>query len=170
MLRRTILRGLGGQIVSDPTKIVMRRARREDAPAIVAMLADDILGRDRERPQDPLPDSYYAAFAAIDADPRNLLAVACDAAGDVVGCLQLTFVPSLGHQGAERALVESVSVRSTLRGQGIGHSMLEWAIGQARARGCGSVRLTTHKVRTDAQRFYLSLGFTASHEGMTLTL
>ena len=52
----------------------------------------------------------------------------------------------------------------------IGHSMLEWAIGQARARGCGSVRLTTHKVRTDAQRFYLSLGFTASHEGMTLTL
>lgn len=148
----------------------MRPARREDVPIIVAMLADDMLGRARERREDPLPESYWAAFAAIDADPRNLLAVAEDASGQVVGCLQLTYVPALGNQGAERALVESVSVKSALRGRGIGHAMLRWAIDQARARGCGSVRLTTHKTRTDAQRFYVDLGFEPSHVGMTLML
>jgi hypothetical protein len=32
------------------------------------------------------------------------------------------------------------------------------------------VRLTTHKTRLDAQRFYVSLGFEPSHLGMTLML
>lgn len=150
--------------------IAMRPARRDDVPRIVAMLADDHLGRTRERLEDPLPTAYFAAFEAIDADPRNLLAVAEDAGGQIVGCLQLTFIPCLGHQGAERALVEGVRVEGARRGQGLGHVMLRWAIEQARARGCRSVRLATNKSRADAQRFYLDLGFQPSHVGMVLQL
>lgn len=56
--------------------IELRRARREDVPAIVAMLADDPLGAQRERFEDPLPASYRAAFEAIDADPNQELVVA----------------------------------------------------------------------------------------------
>jgi GNAT superfamily N-acetyltransferase len=48
--------------------------------------------------------------------------------------------------------------------------MMAWALDRARERGCGLAQLTTDKRRTDAQRFYVSLGFVASHEGMKLTL
>jgi len=151
------------------TDATMRRATRDDVPAIVALLADDELGRQRERPADPLPAAYTEAFEQIAADPRQVLAVAV-AEERVVGTLQLTFLPYLTHQGGERALVEAVRVAADVRGSGLGRMMLEWAIDQARRRGCRMVQLTTDKQRADATRFYESLGFRASHEGMKLPL
>jgi GNAT superfamily N-acetyltransferase len=48
--------------------------------------------------------------------------------------------------------------------------LLTWAVDRARDRGCVLVQLTTDATRSDARRFYESLGFTASHVGMKLTL
>lgn len=48
--------------------------------------------------------------------------------------------------------------------------MFEWAIEQCRAQGCAMVQLTTDRARPDARRFYESLGFVASHDGMKLSL
>ena len=44
------------------------------------------------------------------------------------------------------------------------------AIELAQQRGCGLVQLTTDKSRPEAHRFYKSLGFVASHEGIKLAL
>lgn len=151
------------------TDLEIRPAEAGDLPAIVALLADDPLGARRERLADPLPESYTAAFAEIEADPRNELVVA-ERDGAVVGCLQLTFIPGLSRQGAERAQIESVRVARSERGQGLGRVLFEWAIARARARGCHLVQLTTDKSRPEALKFYESLGFAASHEGMKLAL
>ena len=145
---------------------VFRRAIAADLAAIVALLADDVLGAAREKPGDP---AYAAAFAAIEADPNQLLAVAEDG-GRIVGCLQLTFIPGLSHRGAWRGQIESVRIAASERGGGLGRRVFAWAIGECRARGCRLVQLTTDKSRTDARRFYESLGFVASHEGMKLAL
>ncbi len=144
-----------------------RRARRGDAPTIARLLADDALGAGRERPDEPEP--YLAAFDRIDADPRNLLAVA-EVDGVVSGCLQMTFIPGLSNRGAELALIQAVRVASALRGRGVGQAFLRWAMDEARARGCSSIELLTHKTRADARRFYERLGFSASHEGMRRAL
>jgi len=149
------------------TDVIFREAVRADLPAIVALLADDVLGKARDFTQ--VDDAYEKAFADVTADPRNQLIVA-DSGGELVGCFQITYIPGLGRHGAERALIESVRVRSDLRGQGLGRRMMTWAIDQARERGCGLVQLTTDKSRHDAHRFYTSLGFVASHEGMKLPL
>jgi GNAT superfamily N-acetyltransferase len=146
---------------------VFRRAVRADLPDIVRMLADDVLGAKRERYVSPLPGSYYAAFEAIDRDPNNELVVA-ELDGRVVGVLQLTYIPYLTDQGTWRALIEGVRIDSSLRSGGIGRKLLGWAIARARSRGCFVVQLTSDKSRTDAIRFYESLGFVASHEGMKL--
>jgi len=148
----------------------IRRALAADLPAIVRMLADDPLGARRERLEDPLPDSYRQAFAAIEQDPNNELVVAEGADGVAVAVLQLSFTPGLSHQGGWRATIEGVRVDSRLRGGGVGHELLRWAIERARQRGCRQVQLTTDKTRTAARRFYESLGFVASHEGMKLAL
>jgi ribosomal protein S18 acetylase RimI-like enzyme len=147
--------------------VELRRAVLEDVPAIVGLLADDPLGRSRESGSDLR--AYRDAFWAVDADRAQLLVVAT-VGGQVVGTMQLSFIPGLAHRGALRAQVESVRVSAHHRSRGLGRAMLEWAIAEARHRGCALVQLTTHKTRTDAHRFYERLGFTASHEGLKLQL
>jgi GNAT superfamily N-acetyltransferase len=134
--------------------------------AIVRLLADDGLGAGREVVSDPPATGYVAAFDQVMADPRSLLAVAEDAAGKVVGTLQLAFLPGLSNQGAEQALVSAVRVDSSLRGQGLGAIMMTWAMDQARSRGCKSMELLSRASREAAHRFYARLGFVKSHVGM----
>ena len=147
--------------------VTIRRARRVDIDKIVAMLADDALGRARERIERPLPDSYLQAFAKVDADP-NIKLVVAEEAGAVVGCLQLCILPGLSSQGASRALIEDVRVDSGRRSRGIGEQLVRWAVDEARAQSCKLVELLTHNTRVDAQRFYERLGFARSHVGMTI--
>ncbi|WP_410812355.1 GNAT family N-acetyltransferase [Micromonospora sp. 067-2] len=149
------------------TDVIYREAARQDLPALLALLADDVLGKARDVTE--VDDAYERAFAAITADPRNQLIVA-EQDDELVGCLQITYIPGLGRHGSERSLIESVRVRSDRRGQGLGRDLMTWAIEQARQRGCALVQLTTDKSRHDAHRFYLGLGFVASHEGMKLPL
>ncbi|MCK1547424.1 GNAT family N-acetyltransferase [Bradyrhizobium sp. 147] len=147
--------------------VSIRRARRDDVAVIVAMLADDHLGRARERVEDPLPAAYYAAFARVERDP-NLTLVVAESEGRVVGCLQLAILPGISSQGGVRGLLEDVRVASDCRSRGIGERLVQWAVAEAKARGCNLVELLTHQTRVDAQRFYKRLGFTASHVGMTV--
>jgi ribosomal protein S18 acetylase RimI-like enzyme len=154
--------------MNDRSSIAIRRARRDDVGIIVAMLADDRLGSARERLEDPLPQSYFRAFDAVDHDPNIQLVVAVDGEGAVVGCLQLCILPGLSSQGASRGLIEDVRVAARCRSRGIGEQMVQWAITEARAKDCKLVELLTHNTRVDAQRFYERLGFQRSHVGMTL--
>ena len=149
--------------------MIVREAQQRDLPAIVALYADDQLGSTRERPGEPLAEEYLRAFRAVTDDPRTRLVVA-EVDGEVVGTLQLTYLPHLVRRGGERAQIEAVRVASSQRGSGLGRELLTWAVDQARERGCALVQLTTDAARPDAHRFYESLGFTASHVGMKLTL
>jgi ribosomal protein S18 acetylase RimI-like enzyme len=148
--------------------VTIRPARRDDVGIIVGMLADDALGSGRERIEDPLPPSYFRAFEAVERDPNIQLVVAQDGDGAVIGCLQLCILPGLSSQGASRALIEDVRVASHCRSRGIGEQLVQWAVAEARGRGCRLVELLTHNSRVDAQRFYERLGFARSHVGMTL--
>lgn len=147
--------------------VSIRPARREDVPAIVAMLADDHLGRARERVEDPLPAVYYQAFERVERD-QNLTLVVAESEGRVVGCLQLAVLAGISSQGGIRGLLEDVRVASDCRSRGIGEQLVQWAIAEAKARGCNLVELLTHASRVDAQRFYKRLGFVLSHAGMTV--
>jgi ribosomal protein S18 acetylase RimI-like enzyme len=148
--------------------VTIRRARRSDVETIVKMLADDALGGPRERLEDPLPACYFAAFERVDRDPNLALVVAEGEGGAVIGCLQLCILPGISSQGASRGLIEDVRVVSQLRGQRIGEQLVQWALAEARGRGCKLVELLTHHTRVDAQRFYERLGFARSHVGMTI--
>jgi GNAT superfamily N-acetyltransferase len=151
-------------------KVTLRRARADDVPALVTLIAADQLGATRDGVRDQADlDAYERAFAAIDKDPAHILLVA-EMDGDVVGTMQLSFLPGLARRGALRAQVEAVRVAESTRGSGLGAAMMEWAIDEARKRGCALVQLTSDKSRTDAHRFYQRLGFVSSHEGMKLKL
>ena len=121
------------------SKVTIRPVRRADVAVIVGMLADDPLGGGRERIEDPLPSAYYTAFETLQRDPNIQLVVA-----------------------------EDVRVASHCRSRGIGEQLVQWAVAEARGKGCKLVELLTHHTRVDAQRFYERLGFARSHVGMTV--
>ncbi|WP_338698357.1 GNAT family N-acetyltransferase [Streptomyces sp. Q6] len=145
----------------------IRPAAAEDVPAIVAMLADDPLGAQRESPDDLAP--YLAAHARLAADPNQHLVVAVRE-GRVVGTLQLTVIPGLSRKGATRSVIEGVRVHADERGSGLGTLFIEWAVEESRRQDCQLVQLTSDATRTDAHRFYERLGFVASHVGFKLQL
>jgi len=151
------------------TKLHIRRAGVDDLASIISLLADDPLGKSREVDSGTLHARYREAMAAIDADPNQILAI-MEERGEIIGCLQLSFIPGLSRLGAWRGQIESVRIASTWRGRGLGRQLFEWAIEQSRKRGCALVQLTTDKSRPDALQFYEKLGFTASHEGLKLNL
>ena len=149
----------------------IRPAAAGDLPSIVALLADDPLGMSREIAPEGgrVAGAYETAFAAIVADPNQQLIV-MEQAGRIVGTLHLTFIPGLSRTGEWRAQIEAVRIAAGRRGQGLGERLIGWAIGRARARGCGLVQLTTDASRLSARRFYERLGFVPSHVGMKLSL
>jgi GNAT superfamily N-acetyltransferase len=149
--------------------LIFRTATLDDLPSVVRMLADDELGMQREKYEDPLPESYYGAFRQITSDPNHQLIVA-ELAGKVIGTLHLIFLPSISYQGGLRAQIESVRVDKEYRNLGIGSRMMDWTIEHARERNAHIIQLTTHLSRKDAHRFYEKLGFKGSHLGMKLDL
>lgn len=145
----------------------IRTTVEDDIAAVVAMLADDPLGAERESPDDLSP--YLAAFERLSADPNQHLVVAVRD-GRVVGTLQLTIIPGLSRRGATRSIIEGVRIHADERGSGLGTQLIEWAVDESRRQGCHLVQLTSDKTRTDAHRFYERLGFSASHAGFKLQL
>jgi GNAT superfamily N-acetyltransferase len=145
----------------------IRPATADDVAAIVAMLADDLLGAQRESPDDLTP--YLTALQRLASDPNQHLVVAVRE-GRVVGTLQLTVIPGLSRRGATRSIIEAVRIHADERGSGLGTRLIEWAIDESRRQGCQLVQLTSDSSRTDAHRFYERLGFTASHVGFKLPL
>ncbi len=150
--------------------VTLRAADARDVPAIVDLLSDDPIGAAREAApgRDDLAP-YRAAFAAIRDNPAQTLVVV-EASDVVVGTMQLTYVRTLSRRGGLRAQLEALRVRSDCRGSGLGQAMVQWAIDEAHRHGCALVELTSDKRRTEAHRFYMQLGFTASHEGFKLRL
>jgi GNAT superfamily N-acetyltransferase len=150
-------------------EVTYRLATQNDLKDIIAMLADDSLGARRENVQLPLPDSYQKAFNAITEDKNQELTVV-EIKDEIVATFQLSFIPYLTYQGSMRAQIEAVRVKSAYRGQGVGTSLFHYAIERAKSKGAHLLQLTTDKKRPEARKFYESLGFVSSHEGMKLHL
>lgn len=141
--------------------IAFREAREADIAAVVALLADDVLGATREAKAEA---AHLAAFRRMAAEGANHLIVG-EQDGRIVATYQITFISGLSLRAARRAQVESVRVAAGLRGQGLGRLLMADAEARARDAGCRLLQLTSNRSRRDARRFYEQLGFTPSHIG-----
>jgi len=149
--------------------MIIRPARREDVPQIIAIYGMDILKGSQELIADPLPTMYFDAFESIDANPNQVLLVAEENA-EIMGSLQITFIQHLLSQARRRAVIEAVFIHPSHQGAGVGTALVQEAIKLSLEANCTALELTTDKKRERAHRFYERLGFKASHEGFKLTL
>jgi GNAT superfamily N-acetyltransferase len=151
------------------SRYIFRRAEHRDLSAILKLLREDELGKNRELSSETPARCYEEAFQKIDADPNHsLMVIELDQrTRPIIGTYHLTF---LSLQGATRLQVESVRIAEDYRGEGIGTLMFEQIFKYAQEKRAEIVQLTTNKARKDAKRFYERLGFQATHEGMKLQL
>lgn len=156
-------------MIQQETRVEFRLAATADLSAMVALLAEDVLGAQRESLEAQAFGSYVSAFSEIMAQKGNQVLLGVRGS-EIVAMLQLTFIPGLAHQGALRAQIEGVRVSGAERGRGIGKLLFEKAISLSREAGCAMVQLTTDRRREDAIRFYETIGFTPTHLGMKLPL
>lgn len=147
---------------AETASLSFRSARHSDLPTLLALIADDTLGKNREF--DVANPSYLKAFEAISADPNQQLLVA-ELDGRILGMAQLSFIPGLSRGGAWRCNVEAVRIASDVRGQGLGAQLMRACEARARQRGCSLLQLTSDASRVDAHRFYRGLGYVDSHIG-----
>jgi len=152
--------------MSDP---IIRTAQRADIEAIIELALQGQIIDSSDNAVDWADEDYQSAFSAIESSPNEELYV-LEQNGRVAGTFQITLLPGLMRRGMMRGQIEAVFIAEHLRGQGLGTLMMEWAINRCRERGCGLVQLTSNKKRVDAHRFYETLGFARSHEGLKLYL
>lgn len=136
------------------------------------LMREDPLNLMRELPPEPGTNaavSYVRAFEKIRQNPDSLLLVA-ESAGEIVGTVQLQFFCTLARNGALRAQIEALRIRSDKQGQGIGSALIAWSVDYARRKGCRMVQVTTDLKRDRAKSFYVRLGFSLSHAGFKLDI
>ena len=90
-------------------------------------------------------------------DPSYATLVA-EREGEVLAMVGLRFERSYGSDDSS-ARIRAFVVGSEYRGRGVGRALISFAEDWARWRGARDVMLAAHKRRTDAHRFYLSMGY-----------
>ncbi len=155
-------------IVAGSSTYRVRSSTRDDIPAIVALLADDVLGSQRESAGSDL-EHYTEAYDLIASHPNQELVVV-EREDEVVGTLDLSVLASLSRRGAVRLQVEAVRVAASERGNGLGTAIFDWIIDHAREQGYDLIQLTSDRSRDGAHTFYERLGFSGSHVGYKLDL
>ncbi|AEV38254.1 transcriptional regulator [Pseudovibrio sp. FO-BEG1] len=145
----------------------IRVARPEDLEAVVQMMNGGASSQRVHLESDEI-DTYRPAFLAIQQAADTDIYVGELDEGEPVATFQLSFLIGLAFNGKPRGQIESMHIRSDMRGKGLGKAMLSHAVELAREKGCCMVQLTSNKERADAHRFYKSNGFVPTHEGFKL--
>ncbi|MDP9238459.1 MAG: GNAT family N-acetyltransferase [Chloroflexota bacterium] len=158
-----------GEHARPPEPSVIRDATAADLPRLIELYATLAADPGQEQVGDTPAREYVRAFAGVSADPRQRLLV-IEGGGRVVGTIVLVLLPNLSRRGRPYAIVENVVVDETERGRGYGAALMGYAIEEARKAGCYKIALTSRLHRSEAHRFYESLGFTAESKGFRLAL
>ena len=132
--------------------LIVRGAQSEDVDALANLMTE--LGYPTSSEQ------MRRRFEGISADPSYATLVA-EREGKVLGMVGLR-VERLYESDGNFARIMALVVGSEHRGRGVGRTLISAAEDWARRRGATDVMLTTHKRRTDAHRFYRSMGYEAT--------
>ena len=147
---------------------IIRAATEEDIPRILELYGELVTGTvPAETGHAPTLDDYRRIYEQTSIMPGHEFIVA-EEEGEVIGTMVLLIVPNLSHHGLPWAVVENVVTDQRCQRQGIGRSMMEYAIDRAREAGCYKLQLASSKTRHEAHRFYENLGFEASAHGFRL--
>jgi GNAT superfamily N-acetyltransferase len=134
---------------SDPSAIIVRHARREDAAAIAGLLT--VLGYPTLAAQveERMTMRYTATTDAV---------FVAETTGKVVGLLTFHCTPLI-HADGFLGRITSLVVAADFRRHGVGKQLVAAAEEFGWSHGCERLEVTSRDHRVDAHAFYESVGF-----------
>lgn len=144
----------------------LRPATLADVPTLAALGRDSFCAKFGHlyRPEDLaafLEQVYSEATVRAEMTDGMYIHRLADEDGALVGFCKLR-QPSwyAEHSDAVRPIALGQLYTAAERtGQGIGAALMDWALGEARTRGCDAIQLTVWSENVGAQRFYERYGF-----------
>ena len=148
--------------------MILRPASPADVPALAALARESFCHAFAHlyRPEDLASflaaEKSDSAIAGKVADERCLIQLALDEPGGALAgyCLLEYPSPYASHsEAADPIMLGQLYCAPQRTGAGIGAALLEWALAEARSRGCDAVQLSVWSGNLGAQRFYARYGF-----------
>lgn len=136
--------------VNESPGMLIREARAADIPALTQLCGE--LGYASEESQ------VRRRLARVNEDKENRIIVAEDAAGAVIGWVQVHFTRWLASD--PRGEVVGLVVSSQFRGRGIGRMLMQAAETWTKEQGGSRVAVRSNIVRQETHVFYQRLGYT----------
>ena len=137
--------------------LIIEKAKLKNLKDLIYLLFDDDLGKQRENLSDKSINKYKKSFTKILNDSNNEIFIMI-LNDQIIGMMQLTFIPGLSMQGITRCQIESVRIKKEYRGKGYGSKLINKGIEIAKINNCGLIQLTSNKKRQKATNFYKKLG------------
>lgn len=158
---------------ADPPGVHIRRARDDDAEALLALTLEEANYHAHHTAsgivadQDPEPSREHVRQWLANERDRNLPTFVAEAGGAVVGMLPLMIMDDApGLVAGAYGYLASTCVTATARGKGTGTALVERALGAAHERGMAVVLLHYVADNLAAARLWEGFGF----EPITVTL
>lgn len=133
-------------------EIAIRKANSADLKQIIALYKE-------LQPDDQPINADTAASVWKCAVSSGVTYFVADDNGRIVASCYIAIIPNLTRRCASIGFIENIITASGYRRRGIGQRLLEVAIEYAKAQGCYKVTLQSGIKRTDAHKFYESIGF-----------
>ena len=149
--------------------LIIEKAKLKNLKDLIYLLFDDDLGKDRENMSETSYNNYKKSFMNILNDSNNEIFIMI-LNDQIIGMMQLTFIPSLSKQGVTRCQIESVRIKKEHRDKGYGSKLINKSIEIAKRKKCGLIQLTSNKKRQRAINFYKKHGFLSTHVSFKLDL
>ena len=149
--------------------LIIEKAKLKNLKDLIYLLFDDDLGKDRENMSETSYNNYKKSFMKILNDSNNEIFIMI-LNDQIIGMMQLTFIPGLSMQGITRCQIESVRIKKEYRDKGYGSKLISKGIEIAKTNKCGLIQLTSNKNRQKAINFYKKLGFLSTHKSFKLDL
>ena len=153
----------------DMSTLIIEKAKLKNLKDLIYLLFDDDLGKVRENISETLFKNYKKSFMKILHDSNNQIFIMI-LNDEIIGMMQLTFIPGLSMKGMSRCQIESVRIKKNYRNKGYGTVLIRKAIEIATLKKCGLIQLTSNKKRCKAINFYKKLGFLSTHKSFKLDL
>ena len=110
-------------------------------------------------PEDNIIDEFTAKNIWKRIEAQNIKYFIAKENGKIIASCYICIIPNLTRGGKSIGFIENVITDIEYKGKGIGKNIMENAIKYAREQNCYKILLQSGNRRTDAHRFYESVGF-----------
>ncbi|MDR1531520.1 MAG: GNAT family N-acetyltransferase [Clostridiales bacterium] len=132
--------------------VEIRMATTADLPQLLALFAE-------LQPDDPPIDNSLAETVFEKAVKNGVRYFVAVDERRIVGSCFIAIIPNLTRRCSSIGFIENVVTATEYRRRGIGRILLNAATQYAKQQGCYKVALQSGVKRTDAHKFYESVGF-----------